>query len=233
MPSFQLFEINEEYSLKNLEKTDILETVKIKKNDPKTLESFLNSAKESYRNLRIQPTQKEYAVKIIMDEHTQFQDKQTLWINREKLIIKHKRFLLIGKAERKIEKILMIYLRDPADLKPVIFSDKYLWNIWKNMKKIQNENIKLHRVILKNTFIDADRIKELNIHANDINELSSVENIVKEAERIIVITVKVLGYYPKNKWLTIRIDRNGSFLVYGKHDIEIISKFMNLFTQSV
>jgi len=231
--SFQLFKINEKFNLKRLQDEDIIKTAKVSKDDPQTLRVLLDSLKKSYRNLSFKPLKYDFSMKMSMDEYVQFQDNQTLWVKREKDIIKHNQFLLVGKAEKKIEKLLMIYLRDIADLTPVVFQRKQLWNMWKNLKKLKKENVKLHRVILKRTYIDADKINEINIHANDVGELVVIENIVRQAEQVFAITVKVLGYYKENKWVTVRIDKNGSVLVYGKHDANIISEFLDLFVQSI
>ena len=136
MVSFQLFKINEKFNLKRLQDEDIIKTAKVSKDDPQTLRVLLDSLKKSYRNLNFKPLKYDFAMKMSMDEYVQFQDNQTLWVKREKDIIKHNQFLLVGKAEKKIEKLLMIYLRDIADLTPVVFQRKQLWNMWKNLKKL-------------------------------------------------------------------------------------------------
>jgi len=233
MVSYQLFKINEKFNLKRLQEVDILKTAKVSKDDPQTLKTQLESLKKSYRNLNFKPLKYDYAIKMSMDEHIQFQDNQTLWIKREKDIIKHNQILLVGKADKKIERLLMIYLRDIADLTPIVFQKNYLWTMWKNIKKIKKNDVKLHRVILKRTFIEADKINEINIHANDVGELGVIEDIVKQAEQVFAITIKVLGYYKENKWVTFRIDKNGSILIYGKHDTRIISEFLDLFVQTL
>ncbi len=233
MASYQLFKINENFNLKKLQEEDIIKTAKVNKDDPQTMKTLLDSLKKSYRNLYFEPLKYDFAIKMSMDEHLQFQDKQTLWIKREKNIIKHNQLLLVGKADRKIEKLIMIYLRDLADLSPIVFQKKQLWVLWKNIKKLKNADVKLHRVILKKTFLEADKINEINIHANDLGELGVLEDIIKQTEQVFAITVKIIGYYKESKWVTIRIDKNGSILIYGKHDINIISEFLDLFARSI
>jgi hypothetical protein len=236
MPSYQLFEIDENFKITNLQNEDVLNEIKANKDDPQTLKTFINSAKKSYRNLNFKPLKQDSAIQMVVEEYTQFQDKQTLWINREKMIIKQNTLLLIGKTDRKIERIIQIYLRDSANVRPVIFKDKYLWQIWKNLKSYAMNyslDIKLHRLILKKTYINADKIKEMNIHANDVNELGLISDLLKQTEQVKTITVKIRGFYNLKKWITVRIDKNGSILIYGKHDLEEIIEFLKIIVQSL
>lgn len=234
IPSFQLFEIQENYSLGKLKEEDVLRQVKANKDDSQSLKTFIESSKNMYKNLSFEPITQKSVIKMIVDEYTQFQDKQTLWINRERMIIKHNNLLMIGKSERKIERLLQIYLRDSADAKPVIFKDKQLWQIWKSMKLVSNNlEMNLHRLILKKTYIEADKINELNIHAKDVDDLGFVGDLVKLAEQVRAITVRIKGFYSENKWTTIRLDKNGSILIYGKHNSDIIIEFLKLFVKSL
>ena len=235
MPSYQLFEIKKEFNIEVLQKEDILNQINANQNDPQTLKLFVESAKKAHRNLSFNLTKKNI-LKMNFDEYRQFQDKQTLWINLEKLILKHQNLLLVGKTDKKMEKVIQLFLRDLADTKPLFFKDKQLWQIWKGMSTkaaIDNLEMKLHRLIIKNTFIEADKIKELNLHSNDISNLGIVGDIVKQSERIKAITIKIKGFYSDNKWTTVRIDKNGSVLLYGKHEPDIIVKFLDLFIQSI
>ncbi len=236
MPSYQLFEIDEKYKIANLQNEDILNEVEANKDDPQTLKTFIKSVKKSYRNLNFTPLKQDSAIKMAVEEYNQFQDKQTLWINREKMIIKQNNLLLIGKTDKKIERLFQVYLRDSANLRPVIFKDKYLWQIWKNMKSFamnSNLDIKLHRLILKKTFIEADKIEEMNIHSNDVNELGLTSELIKQTEKVKTITIKIQGLYNHKKWITVRIDKNGSILIYGRHELDEIFEFLKIFVQSL
>ena len=164
MPSFQLYEVKEVFKIKDLKDKDVLNQLSVRKEDPQSLKKFIDSGKKSHRNLSFSPLNDSDAAIMRFDEKLNFQDKQHLWVNFEKLIIKHERLLLIGKTDKKIEKLIQVYLRDSANSKPVFFNDKQLWQIWGkfNSKSSNNLEFKLHRIILKNTFIDADKISELN-----------------------------------------------------------------------
>lgn len=235
MPSFQLFEINENFSLEKMQNEDILNKAKTNEDDPQTLKTFLESAKKHYKNLSFEKINQRSAIKMIVDEYMQFQDDQSLWITREKMIIKYNQLLLIGKAEKKIERLLQIYLRDSASSKLLFFTEKQLWQIWKKMRVLANSKnleIKLHRLILKRTYIDSDKINELNVHANDVSELGIIEDIVRLSDQVKAITIKIKGFYEKNKWFTIRIDKNGSLLIYGNHDSDKIIEFLKLLVES-
>lgn len=235
IPSFQLLEINEKYALNNLKDEDVLSKAKVNKDDPQTLKLFVESAKKSYRNLSFEPIQQKSVIKMKVEEYKKFQDKQTLWINHEKLILKYNQLLLVGKAEKKIEHLLQVYLRDIADSKSIIFNEKQLWQVWKKLLSIKNSGLtlKIHRLILKRTYIEADKINELNIHANDVNELGIITELIKQSEQVKAITIKIKGFYQENKWITIRIDKNGSILIYGKHKPNIILKFLQLLSQAI
>ena len=87
---------------------------------------------------------------------------------------------------------------------------------------------KLHRLIIKRTFIDADKITELNINAPDVGDLGITSELIKQAERIQAITVKIKGFYENNKWVTFKLDKNGSILFYGKHNFDILLEILNL-----
>lgn len=236
MPSFQLFEVKEQFNIQQLEQEDLLTKVKARNDDSQNLKNFIENSKKKHRNLTFSKDKKGNIIKMNFDEYRQFQDKQTIWINLEKLIIKHNQLLLIGKTGGKIERLVQLYLRDIADSKPIVFNDKQLWQIWKKIvsKAVQEDlETKLHRLIMKNTFIEADKFNELNLHSNDLSNLGIITELVKQAERINAITIKIRGFYADKKWMTIRIDKNGSLLIYGKHNTNIIVKFLELFIQSL
>lgn len=236
IPSFQLFEINQNYSLDKIKNEDILHKVKTRDDDSQILKKFLESSKKHYKNFSFNETDHKNTFKIKVDEYRQFNDKQSLWITLEKLIIKYNQLLLIGKAEKKIERLLQIYLRDSADSKPVYFTDKQLWKIWKKLNNViasNNLEIKLHRLILKKSYFESDKIDELNIHAEDVSQIGVIEDFIRKSEQIKAITLKIRGFYDENKWFTIRIDKNGSLLIYGNHPPEIIEKFLKLFIKSL
>jgi hypothetical protein len=234
MPSFQLYQVREEFNIKDLEDKNVLSQIEAKDEDPRTLKEFIKSGKKSHRNLIFDPLDEIDAVIMRFDEKLDFQDKQFLWVNSEKLIIKHKNLLLIGKTSKKIEKLIQIYLHDYAKSKPIFFKDKQLWQIWKKLISITSNNLeyKLHRIIIKNTYLEAEKVSELNIHAKNVGNLAIIREIVDQAEKINAITIKVNGLYSKNKMITIRIDKNGSILFYGKHETSIIQDFLSIFIKA-
>ncbi|HEC38171.1 hypothetical protein LCGC14_1022020 [marine sediment metagenome] len=235
MPSFQIYEIKKDFKIEDLKDKDVLNQIDVRDEDPQTLKKFIVSGKKNYRDLSFSPLNNIDAAIMKFDEKINFQDKQSLWVNFEKLIIKQGHLLLIGKTEKKIEKLIQIYLRDIASSKPVIFKDKQLWQIWRKLNSNSTDNLefKLHRVILKNTFIDADKISELNIHANNVGSLGIIGDLIKQSERINAMTIKIKGFYSGNRWTTVRIDKSGSMLIYGKHESNIIIEFLDLLIQSI
>ena len=135
-----------------------------------------------------------------------------------------------------MEKVVQLFLRDLADTRPLFFKDKQLWQFWKKIyANVATDNLEmiLHRLIIKNTYIEADKIKELNIHSNDISSLGVINEMVRQSERIKAITIKIRGFYSENKWTTVRIDKNGSILIYGRHEPGVVMKLLKLFIQAL
>lgn len=235
MPSYQLYEIKEDFNLKILQEKDMLNEVSANKADPQTLKTFIESTKKTHRNLSFNLKQNNI-LNMKFDEYKLFQDNQSIWIRLEKLIFKHQHLLLVGKSDKKMEKVIQVFLRDLAGTKPLFFKNKQLWQFWKKIfANATSDNLEmiLHRLIIKNTYIEADKIKELNIHSKDINNLGVINELVRQSERIKAITIKIRGFYSDNKWTTVRIDKNGSILIYGKHEPGAVIKLLNLFIQAL
>jgi len=196
-----------------------LSTVKAKESDPKTLKNFLDYSKKRHKNLKFEPLIKNTLSKMTFDNEVQLSPEQSIWISQEKLVIKRSNFLFIGKTKSRIEKLISIYLRNIANVREAEFSDKGLWLFWNSLLKESKQNsydINLHRIILQKTYTEFDDIEELNIHAKDVSTLEMLSPLVHNAKRIKVITIRIRGLFkdaPK-KWITIRIDRKGSFLIY-------------------
>ena len=104
------------------------------------------------------------------------------------------------------------------------------------MKKNCTENgleISLHRIILSKTYLNSERVNEINIQAIDIADISSLKGIINQAEIIKVITVKIFGLTKDSKVVTTRIDRNGSLMIYGNHKNETILDLLKYITISM
>ncbi|MHA1130957.1 MAG: hypothetical protein ACTSQQ_09125, partial [Candidatus Helarchaeota archaeon] len=214
---------------------DVLQQTEARNDDPQTVQTLLKSIKKNYRNLEFKPIQNKFAIQMSVDEFTKFNDNQELWINQEKLILKRGKLLLIGKTDKRIERIMGLFLRDIADTKPITFQNKKLWQIWGRLKKIAREKdleVKLHRLILKKTYFETDDFNELNIHANDVSILGITSSLVNQAEKIMALTIKIHGILER-KWITFRLDKNGSILIYGKHELDTIAQLLDLFVRSV
>ena len=233
MPSYKIYKIDKNLTLDQVKDPELLSKIQANDSDPTTVSKFIESAKKSYKNLSFEPLTKEVLLKIKLEEKIQFQEDQVLWVTREKMIFKIGEYLFIGKYEKKFERLMAIFLRNSVKIKPIEFSNKYLWKIWKFLRKESINSglqIKLHRVILKNTFLNSDKVKEINIHANDLYELEILESLIEDAERMIAFTYKIKGF-EEGKWLTARIDKKGSFLIYGNHNQNVLLKFFELLVQ--
>ncbi len=219
MPSFQIYSIEDKYKLDKIKDSDVLLNVKTNKSDPQTLKNFLDHSKKHHKNLEFEPLIENSLAKVTFDHEVRLSPKQTAWVSQEKLMIKRSSYLLIGKTEGRVERLISLYLRDIASVKRLVFPDKGLWKFWNNLLKESKKdgyNINLHRIILQKTHTETDEIEELNIHAKDVSTLGMTASLVHNAKRVKVITVRIGGLFenaPK-EWMTVRIDRRGSFLVY-------------------
>lgn len=231
MPSFKLFRIDESYDIFNMVKEDILKKIQVNKEDPLTEKKLVESLKKTHRNLSFSSEKKKNIIKMEFDEYIKLRDEQNIWIRLEKHIIKNNQVLLVGKTEKKIEMLFQLYLRKYADSRPIVFSDKHLWQVWLNIKSEAEKRLmesKLHRLIIKRTFINADKITELNINAPDVGDLGITSELIKQAEKIQAITVKIKGLYENSKWVTFKLDKSGSIMFYGKHSFDILLEILNL-----
>ncbi len=238
MPAYQLYEINSNYKITNLINTKFSKENIIRSSDPETTKIFVESHLDNYRNISFKPTNLANSLKILYKEFLQFSDQQSIWLSYEKSIIRHENLLLIEKANKKLERLIGLYLRDEGGAKSIIFDKKKLWSIWKNLRKQEekfNIYLKLHRLILKNGFLGADKYSELNVHSNNLEEMGILNEMVKYSEKIKTLTIKIRGFKDddKNKWVTFRIDTSGSVLLYGKHENEILVKFLQLLKSSI
>jgi hypothetical protein len=237
MASYQLFTIRENTSLDTFFQSSVLENTKTDDDDPRTLKTFVDYSKNHHRNIVFTTIKRDMITKLNL-EQKMFLDSndQEVWLDQEKLIIRVTNHLLIGKTRNKFEKLLGYYLRDKAEAAPAEFSNKFLWQLWNSLSRNSTNlglKLRLHRVIMYKTLFESDNIKEINLQANNISDLLIIKDLVKHAEKINVITIKIQGLFENSKWITIRIDRKGSFLVYGKHPPEILLDVFRFILDSI
>lgn len=235
MPSFKLLKIQETFSLEDIYGKNI-ENVVPRIDDPQTTKLFLENARKTHKDLHFESIGETDIVKLKFEELNQFNDNQAIWLHREKAMIKFHDYLMIGKSSQKVERIVQLYLRNRVEIKSLRFTKKHLWRLWLSLRRNVREmglEIYLHRIILINTYLNSDHLKEINLHAMDVSDLRSIKDIIVQAEIIKVITIKVFGLTRDNKVVTIRIDRNGSLMIYGNHKSETFLKVLELLAISM
>jgi hypothetical protein len=232
MASYQIYVVNDQFNLKSVQNSDILNNVKPEEGDPNTVKLFLDSAKKAHRNLQFESLDGDSSIMMKVEEQVEFTDKQTIWFKREKVITQIGHYLIVGKTEKRFEKVIQLYLRGEAGVKPLEFTTKKLWDTFGTIKKNAEKSgleIRLYRVILKNTFIESDKISELNIQANNIQDLSAIKEIIKQADKIRVLTVQIRGITKdEKKWFTVRLDHRGSLQLYGTYSPKTLQKVLEL-----
>ena len=86
IPSFKLFKIQDSYSIENIKESNIIENIELKPDDSKTTRIFLESAKRLHRDLYFENSGIKDTLKFKFEELFQFNNDQTVWIQKEKII---------------------------------------------------------------------------------------------------------------------------------------------------
>lgn len=87
---------------------------------------------------------------------------------------------------------------------------------------------------MEKTYLDSSPITEINIHSKNVEDIDRLSDLITNAKRIKVITLKLqLPFEEKKKWITLRIDHKGSILIYGKQPENILMQIKELVTNSL
>lgn len=237
MPSYQIYKMEKEISLVPNDFVKILEEIKIDENDSEVLKQKIQNLINRHKNVNLETIKKENILKINFDYELELAGEQKVWIPQKLLLMKSKNYLLIGKSEGNLRHLIEYYFRDSIKITRVFFKDKELWKIWRLLKKSSERkgiSYLLHRIILEKTFLDSSPIAEINIHSKNVEDIDRLSDLITNAKRIKVITVKLqLSFEEKKKWITLRIDHKGNILIYGKQPENILMQIKELVTDSL
>ena len=229
MPSYKIYKISSSSRILEDIPEDWATNVKIPTGSSENIRRKINLIAKNTKNGAIsqEKTMLNGERLVISYQHRLIFGKQDVWISESLDILRKDDLLLIQKTVSKSDFLIEKQLSE--SLVQIIFKEKQLLKLWRKMKKQANQNghsIKLHRIIINKTFLNADEIKELNIHAKDVSEIDIFGELTKLAGKIRVITVKIGGIAKDNKPFTVRIGQN-SIQIYGNHTPESILKFVN------
>lgn len=237
MPSYQIYKMEKETSLIPKDLAKILEEIKIDESDSEVLKQKIQNLIKRHKNVNLETIKKENIFKIEFDYELELAGEQKVWIPQKLLLMKSKNYLLIGKSEGNLRHLIEYYFRDSIKITHVFFKDKELWKIWKQLKKSsEREGIPylLHRIILEKTYLDSCPITEINIHTKNVEDIDRIFDLITDAKRVKVITVKLqLPFEEKKKWITLRIDHKGAILIYGNQPDNILMRIKELVTDSL
>lgn len=241
MPSYKIYQINKIIDLKNQFSTGWINKVKPIKGDIEVLNQKINNTKKVIKDETIKNNEKLAKNAYTIDYMYNYQvDKaQKVWISDFINIISTNSYLFVSKGKSRLRLLIQTHLESKISLLDVNFNPKKLRQLWNKIKKllnIDNHDVSIHRLILEKSFIDADNLKEINISANNVENLGIFSSLLKNSERIRVITIKI-KWNPEEevrlKNMVIRINSSGSFLIYGDHPKQSIDKFFEYFTKSL
>jgi len=234
MPSFKLYKLNKNIDIIELFHRTWIDDVRINDGDLEVINQKIDTTRQEIRNLRIARNselselaytfQYEFDFKATKENH--------FWLPDNLNILQSHPYLLVSKGKSQLRFLIKQHLRNNYELLPIEFKNKSLLAVWRRLKKSffeKNHNIQLHRIILERVYIESDFIKELNISTGNIEELGLYTDLMKNSERIKVITFKILwdGFKENYKNMTVRIDYSGNILIYGDHSKETINEFLS------
>ena len=237
MPSYQIYKMENEVSLVPNNFVHILEEVRIDESDSEVLKQKIQNLINRHKNIHLETIKKENILKIKFDYELELAGEQKVWIPQKFLMMKSKNYLLIGKSEGNLRHLIEYYFRDLIRITRVFFKNKELWKVWKLLKDSSDKegiSYLLHRIILEKTYLDSSMITEINIHSKNVEDIDRLSDLITNAKRIKVITVKLqLLYEEKKKWITLRIDHKGNILIYGRQPENILMQIKELITNSL
>ncbi|MFW9970498.1 MAG: hypothetical protein ACFFDF_09880 [Candidatus Odinarchaeota archaeon] len=237
MPSYQIYKMEKEITLTPNDFIKILDEIKIDESDSEVLKQTIQNLINRHKNIKLETIKKENILEIKFDYELELAGDQKVWIPQKFLMMKSKNYLLIGKSEGNLRNLIEYYFRDSIKITRVFFKNKELWKIWNLLKKsleIKGISYLLHRIILERTYLDSSLIKEINIHSKNVEDIDRLNDLITNAKKIKVITIKLLlSLEEKKKWSTIRIDHNGNILIYGNQPENILMQIKELITDAI
>ncbi len=201
---------------------DFLNADLLKESDPEKMKLKLNHIQKDHKNFTIQSTDWKKCINVKFEINPHLQNNPDVWIPQKINLIKEKNYFLVGKTSTGLHDMIALYLRRKGTLKKVSFINKTLWKLFQKIKTYSSEKISeiiLHRIILKNSFIESSKINELNIQTKNVEDVDGLGDMINICSEIKAITIRFYFFDDKSH-ITIRIDKSGHVLIYGNPPIK-------------
>lgn len=237
MPSYQIVKISKTGS--NLNIDDLIQTNKIfsKLNSSLTSESLklkLQHVKKNHRNLVIKKSDWEKCKILEYENNPNLPNYPDVWISQKLNLLLFNPFFFIGKSSSYLDEMIAKYISLNGKAEKILLNRKKLWTFYKRLRPESIKKcikIEIHRIILRNTFLDSSKINELNIQAKNVADVDQINELIKESQEIKAITLRF--YFNQKDYITIRIDKSANVLIYGNPSTELIENILNSFTTSL
>jgi len=233
MPSYKLYKVQKNPRLEKIISVRELEDFEAPKGVSENISRKIDEIKSNIRKISFSVNNNlKSGENIVFDfEYKLKFNKQDVWIPQRLDLIRFGNLLLIQKVSSDFNLLIANFLYQ--HITPITFPKKDLLKLWQKMEKTtkkQNKTITLHRIIIQNSYLGADEVRELNISSKDVSELEYFESLTQNARRIHVITVRIKGLDSHTKKaLTARI-ANQDIHIYGTPALSTIINFLHYFS---